>query len=45
MIAQSTPGPHPDGYLSESTAYKGSYLDGYPSGSFLKDGGSPTMTA
>ena len=33
------------GYPSQSTAYIRSYLDGYLSGSLLKDGGSPTMTA
>jgi len=27
------------------TTYIGSYPDDYPSGSLLKDGGSPTMTA
>jgi len=32
-------------YLSQSTAYIGSYPDGYPSESLLKDRGSPTMTA
>ena len=35
----------PDSHPSESTTYIGSHLDGYPSGSPLKDGDSPTMTA
>jgi len=33
------------GYLSESTTYIWSYLDGCPSGDHLKDRGSPTMIA
>jgi len=36
---------HLDDHSSESTAYIGFYPDSYPSGSPLKDGGSPTMTA
>jgi len=32
------------GCPSQSTAYSASYLDGYPSGSLLKDGGSLAMT-
>ena len=31
-------------YPSESIPYIGSYTDGYPSGSLLKDGDSPTRT-
>ena len=34
---------YPDGY--SKIIYNESYPDGYPSGSVLKDGGSPTMTA
>jgi len=33
------------GYPSQSTTDIGSYPDGYLSGSLLKDGDSPTMTA
>jgi len=34
-----------EGHPSKSTAYIGFHPDGDPSGSFLKDGGSPTLTA
>ena len=37
--------PHLEGYQSESTAYIGSYPDGYPLVSLLKDGGSYTVAA
>jgi len=36
-------GSYPDGY--SVTSYSGSYPNGYPSGSLMKVGGSPIITA
>jgi len=43
--AQPTSDPHPDGYMSQSVAYNGSYPDTYPSRNLQKDRSSPLMTA